>query len=92
MLQLIESSLLREEDTDYQLPKERKRPIVIDLQSRYPASIEVLEVLPYATLLETAGLKYPILSNIARKYLCVCAKINRGSHRDTEVKAKERDR
>ena len=52
MIQLIESSVLKEEENDTQLRKDIKRRIITDLTSRYPASSDVSEILRCATFLD----------------------------------------
>ena len=52
MIQLIESSVLKEEENDTQLTKDIKRRIITDLTSRYPASSDVSEILRCATFLD----------------------------------------
>lgn len=55
MLQLIESSILKEEEEDTNLTKEIKRRIIFDLKGRYPEfpdSDAVLEILQLATFLD----------------------------------------
>lgn len=52
MLQLIEISVLKEEENDTQLTKDIKRRIITDLTSRYPASSDVSEILRCATFLD----------------------------------------
>lgn len=48
MLQLIEVSVLKEEENETQLTKDIKRRIITDLTSRYSASSDVSEILRFA--------------------------------------------
>ncbi len=52
MLQLIESNILKEEDSDTQLTKDLKERVINDLQSRYSVSNEVHRILQFATFLD----------------------------------------
>ena len=52
MLQLVDGSILKEEENDSQLTKDIKRRVVTDLLSRYPSSSEVSEILRLATFLD----------------------------------------
>ena len=52
MLQLIEISVLKEDENDTQLTKDMKRRIITDLTRRYPASSDVSEIQRCATFLD----------------------------------------
>lgn len=52
MLQLIESSILKEGESDTQLTKDIKMRVITDLQNRYSASNEVSRILRLATFLD----------------------------------------
>lgn len=52
MLQLIESSILKEKDDDTQLTKDLKIRVITDLRNRYPASNEIHKILQLATFFD----------------------------------------